>query len=214
MTSTRTTPLRYPDRMTDERAQVHAILDEGLVCHVTYVLDGAPRILPTLHARFGDQLLFHGSSGSRLALAARTGGVDVSVAVTLVDGLVLARSAFHHSANFRSVVAHGRATLITGLDQKRAALDAFVDQMVPGRSAACRAATDKELAASAIFTLPLTESAAKLRAGGPSDDEEDHGLPHWAGVIPLSLAPGAPQPAPELIGAQIPTHVSDWRTHR
>lgn len=209
-----TTPLRYPDRMSADRADVLAILDEALVCHVSYVLDGRPWVLPTLHARDGDQLLLHGSSGSRLALAARDGGVDVSVAVTLLDGVVLARAAFHHSINYRSVVVHGRAMPVTDPAAKSAALDAFVNQVIPGRSAECRGATEKELAASAVLALSLETAGAKIRDGAPSDDPEDLDLPHWAGVIPLSVTAAAAEPAPELVDAEIPAHVRNWSVNR
>ncbi|WP_344314561.1 pyridoxamine 5'-phosphate oxidase family protein [Fodinicola feengrottensis] len=204
--------------MTDEQLAVYAILDEALVCHVSYVLDGEPRILPTLHARDGDTLLLHGSSGSRLGLLGREAGqegLSVCVAVTLIDGVVLARSAFNHSVNFRSVVVHGRARLVTDVEREKAALDAFINQLVPHRADHSRPANPQELAKTAVLELSLAEAAAKVRADKTDfDDPEDMGLPHWAGVIPLKTTAGQPKPAPELTDAPVPDHVLTWRPTR
>jgi uncharacterized protein len=208
----RTTPSRNPGRVAYDRATVHAVLDEAVVCHVGFVVDGRPVVLPQLHARVDDVLYLHGSTGARGMLSAAGAGLDVCVTVTLVDGLVLARSAFNHSINYRSVVAHGTATVVDDADEKTAALDALVDAVVPGRSAASRPATRKELAATTVLRLPLEEVSVKVRSGPPIDDADDLGLPHWAGVLPLATVAGAPVPAPELPrDAEIPEHVRSWR---
>ncbi|MCD0484445.1 pyridoxamine 5'-phosphate oxidase family protein [Streptacidiphilus sp. ASG 303] len=200
----RTTPTRYRDRATWEREAVRAVLDEGFVCHLGFVADGAPVVLPTVYARVGDRLYVHGSTGSRPLRAAGGGdggtgeGVRVCVTVTLVDGLVLTRSAFNHSVNFRSVVAHGTAHRVTDPGELAVALDAIVDQAVPGRSRDCRPANARELAATAVLRLDLDEVSAKVRADGAEDDPEDLGLPHWAGVVPVRTVRDAPVPDPAL----------------
>jgi uncharacterized protein len=191
----RTTALRLRDRVTYDADTVHAILDEGYVCHVGFVVNGEPRVLPSLHVRIDDVLYLHGSTGSRPLLAARTPeGLPVCVTVTLLDGLVFARSQFHHSANYRSVVAHGAAHLVTGEAEKRAVFRALVDKVGAGRAADSRPPNDRELAQTAVLALRLAEVSAKVRRGGPVDDAEDQDLPHWAGVLPLRLTPGEPQP--------------------
>ena len=192
----RTTPTRARQRVTYDRALVHAILDEGYLCHLGFVRDGAPVELPTLYARVGERLYLHGSTGSGPLLeASRGAGLPVCVTVTHVDGLVLARSAFHHSINYRSVVVHGPARVVTGREDALRALDAVVDHVVPGRSADCRPPSDRELAATAVLELELSEVSAKVRAGGPNDDEADLALPHWRGVLPVSTVHGPPEPA-------------------
>jgi nitroimidazol reductase NimA-like FMN-containing flavoprotein (pyridoxamine 5'-phosphate oxidase superfamily) len=209
--SPRTEPTRRRERVGRDRAAVHAVLDEAVVCHVGFVVDGRPVVLPQLHARIGDRLYLHGSTGARGLRLATDGGLDVCVTVTLVDGLVLARSAFHHSINYRSVVALGTATVVTDPEEKAAALDALVDGVVPGRSAGSRAPDRKELAATTVLVLPLEEVSIKVRTGPPVDDEEDHDLPHWAGVLPLRTVAGAPEPASDLAdGIAVPAHVSGW----
>ncbi|MER7111366.1 pyridoxamine 5'-phosphate oxidase family protein [Streptomyces sp. NPDC000229] len=201
----RTVPTRSRDRASYDRELVHAILDEAYVCHLGFVRDGAPVVLPTLYGRVGERLYVHGSTGSRPLRMA--GGADPGLAVCLtvthVDGLVLARSAFHHSLNYRSVVVHGIAHQVTDPEEKRTALDALVDHVVPGRSTDSRPADAKELAATAVLRLDLEEVSAKLRTGGPNDDPEDLTLPHWAGVVPLRTAYGVPVPASDL-GPAIP----------
>ena len=207
----RTQPTRLRERVGYDRATVHAVLDEAVICHVGFVVDGRPVVLPQLHARVGERLYLHGSTGARGLRMAGDGGLDVCVTVTLVDGLVLARSAFHHSVNYRSVVALGTATVVTDPAEKSAALDALVDAVVPGRSAGSRRADRRELAATTVLALPLEEVSVKVRTGPPVDDEEDHDLPHWAGVLPLRSVPGTPEPAPDLAaGKAVPAHVSDW----
>ncbi|MEU1282359.1 pyridoxamine 5'-phosphate oxidase family protein [Streptomyces sp. NPDC005805] len=196
----RTVPTRARERASYDRATVHAILDASYLCHLGFVRDGAPVVLPTLYARVGEALYVHGSTGSRpLREAGRPDpGLAVCLTVTHVDGLVLARSAFHHSINYRSVVVHGTAHQVTDPAEKRTALDALVDQVVAGRSADSRPANAKELAATAVLRLDLAEVSAKSRTGGPNDDPEDLGLPHWAGVVPVAPAYGAPVPAGDL----------------
>ncbi|MEV6549422.1 pyridoxamine 5'-phosphate oxidase family protein [Streptomyces sp. NPDC051597] len=196
----RTVPTRSRERASYDRELVHAILDEGYVCHLGFVRDGAPVVLPTLYGRIGERLYVHGSTGScPLRMTGQADpGLPVCLTVTHVDGLVLARSAFHHSLNYRSVVVHGLAYEVTDAEERRNALDALVDQVVPGRSYDARQANAKELAATAVIRLDLDEVSAKLRTGGPNDDPEDSGLPHWSGVIPLVRGHGTPVPADDL----------------
>lgn len=198
-----TVPTRGRDRAAYDQELVHAILDEAYVCHLGFVRDGAPVVLPTLYGRVGERLYVHGSTGSRpLRMAGGTPredpGLAVCLTVTHVDGLVLARSAFHHSINYRSVVIHGTAHQVTDPEEKRAALDALVDHVVPGRSADSRPANAKELAATAVLCLDLAAVSAKVRAGGPDDDPEDLDLPHWAGVVPLRKGHDPLVPAADL----------------
>ncbi|MGW7193070.1 pyridoxamine 5'-phosphate oxidase family protein, partial [Streptomyces sp. NPDC054838] len=196
----RTVPTRSRERARYDRETVHSILDQAYVCHLGFVRDGAPVVLPTLFGRVGERLYLHGSTGSRPLLAAGTTdpGLAVCVTVTHVDGLVLARSAFHHSINYRSVVVHGTAYQVTDEEERRMALDALVDHVVPGRSADSRPANAKELAATAVIRLDLDEVSAKLRTGGPNDDAEDLDLPFWSGVVPVAPAYGTPVPAADL----------------
>ncbi|GAB2890951.1 pyridoxamine 5'-phosphate oxidase family protein [Streptomyces deserti] len=204
----RTVPTRSPERASYDRELVHAILDEGYVCHLGFVRDGAPVVLPTLYGRVGERLYVHGSTGSRPLRAAGQAdpGLPVCLTVTHVDALVLARSAFHHSINYRSVVVHGTAHQVTDPQEKKEALDALVDHVVPGRSRDCRPADKKELAATAVIRLDLNEVSAKVRAGGVNDEPEDLALPHWAGLLPLRkgydtpLADSALAPGTELPG--------------
>ncbi|MGW7236257.1 pyridoxamine 5'-phosphate oxidase family protein [Streptomyces sp. NPDC054804] len=192
--SDRTVPTRSAERASYDKDVVHSILDEGYVCHLGFVRDGAPVVLPTLFARVGEVLYLHGSTGSRpLRMTGQADpGLPVCVTVTHVDGLVLARSAFHHSINYRSVVVHGVAHQVTDPEEKRLALDALVDHVVPGRSADSRPADKKELAATAVIRMDLTEVSAKSRTGGAHDEPEDLDLPYWAGVVPLRKGYGTP----------------------
>ena len=204
----RTTLRRLPERARYDRATVHAILDEGFLCHVGFVAGGQPYVIPTGYARAGETIYLHGSTGSRLGLRP---DMDVCVTVTLLDGLVLARSAFHHSMNFRSVMALGRTRAVRDPGEKEAALRALVEHILPGRSDEVRGADRRELAATAVLALPLDEVSAKVRTGEPKDDEEDYDLPYWAGVLPLALAPGRPVPDPRLTpGIAVPPHVDRW----
>ena len=207
----RTRVRRVPKRAVLERAAVEAILDEALVCHVGFVVDGQPYVMPTLHARVGDVLYLHGSTASRMVrtLAA---GAPACVTVSLVDGLVLARSAFHHSVNYRAAVVLGAARLVEGEDERMAALEAFTDGLVPGRWAEVRWPTPQEMKGSAVLAIDLDEASAKVRTGGPIDDEEDYALPVWAGVVPIALGVGDPVPDERLAaGTPLPAHVGDWR---
>ncbi len=207
----RTTVRRQPDRGRYDRDQVHAILDEGLVAHVGLVSGDGPVVIPMLYGRDRDRLLLHGSTASRL-MRGGAKGLDMCVTVTLVDGLVLARSAFHHSMNYRSVVVFGQATPITDLDERRAALDLLVDHIVPGRGADVRPPSDKELRSTLVLALPLDECSVKLRTGPPLDDEEDLDRFTWAGVVPLTTVPGAPVPAPDLrADPPVPAYASGYR---
>jgi len=204
----RTRVRRLPERATYDRATVHAILDEAFLCHVGFVVDGQPYVIPTGYARVGDTLFLHGSTGSRLGLRP---GMDVCVTVTLVDGLVLARSAFHHSMNYRSVMAVGRTRPVTDPGEKEVALRALVEHIVPGRSDEVRGGDPRELAATAVLALPLAEVSAKVRTGPPQDDEPDYALPIWAGVLPLALTAGEPAPDPVLDPSiPAPAHVASW----
>ncbi|MFD7445865.1 pyridoxamine 5'-phosphate oxidase family protein [Streptomyces sp. NPDC059909] len=210
-TTERTYPTRGRHRASYDRELVHSILDEAYVCHLGFVRDGAPVVLPTLYGRIGETLYVHGSTGSRpLRMAGQADpGLEVCLTVTHVDGLVLARSAFHHSINYRSVVVHGTAHQVTDEEEKRTALDALVDHVVPGRSHDSRPANDKELAATAVLRLDLDEVSAKVRTGGPNDEPEDLSLPYWTGVVPLVHGHGTPIPADGLdAGVPLPDYLS------
>ncbi|HTU34576.1 MAG TPA: pyridoxamine 5'-phosphate oxidase family protein [Candidatus Acidoferrum sp.] len=193
----RTRVKRLADRGKYDRETVFAILDEGLVCHVGFAVDGQPYVIPTLFARVGDLLYLHGSAASRM-LRTLSGGLQICVTVTLVDGLVLARAAFHHSMNYRSVVVLGRATLIESREEKLKALEAFTEKIVRGRWADVRQPNESEMKQTTVLSLPLEEVSAKVRTGGPKDDKEDYDLPIWAGVLPLPVVPAAPIPDPQL----------------
>ncbi|MFJ4966949.1 Pyridoxamine 5'-phosphate oxidase [Streptomyces sp. ADI96-02] len=196
----RTVPTRSRERASYDRELVHSILDEAYLCHLGFVRDGAPVVLPTLFGRVGERLYVHGSTGSRPLRSAKRAepGLPVCLTVTHVDALVLARSAFHHSMNYRSVVVHGRAVDVTDPEERRIALDAIVDQVVPGRSRDSRPGDARELAATAVIRLDLDEVSAKVRTGGPNDEPEDAGLPHWTGIVPLTRGYAAPVPADDL----------------
>lgn len=199
----RSTPTRSRERAAYDRETVHAILDEGYVCHLGFVRDGAPVVLPTLYARSGERLYVHGSTGSRPLRGAADSGLAVCLTVTHVDGLVLAKSAFHHSINYRSVVVHGTAYQVVDPDERAAALDAIVEQAVPGRSADVRRPNAKELASTAVIRLDLREVSAKIRTGGVNEEPEDLALPHWSGVIPVVTSYGTPERA-EIPGQDLP----------
>src|SRR5215211_2499961 len=193
----RTTLKRLPKRGHYERETVYRILDEGFICHVGFVVDGRPFVIPTGYGRAGDQLYIHGSAASRMLRTVRE-AVDVCVTVTLVDALVLARSSFHHSMNYRSVVVFGRARVVESEDEKNAAMEAFTEHIVPGRWADVRWPNPQELAATTVLAIQLSEASAKVRTGPPIDDEEDYALPVWAGVLPLGVESGAPEADPRL----------------
>jgi uncharacterized protein len=193
----RTQVRRLPDRAAYDSETVFRILDEGFICHIGFVADGQPYVIPTGYARVEDTLYVHGSAASRM-LRTLAGGVQLCVTVTLVDGLVLARSAFHHSVNYRSVVILGRATPVEDLAGKLRALEAFTEHIVRGRWKDVRQPTESELKATTVLALPLNEVSAKIRTGPPKDEEEDYQLPIWAGVLPLALIPGAPARDPKM----------------
>ena len=202
---------RYPARGNHDRTTIEAILDEAMVCHVGFAVDGQPYVIPTIHARDRARLFIHGSPMSRMLRTAAT-GVPLCLTVTLHDGIVLARSAFHHSMNYRSVVVLGTAREVEGAAPKVAAMRALVDHLMPGRWDDVRQPSAGEIAGTIILELPLTEASAKVRTGGPLDAEEDYKLPIWAGVVPLTLEPGTPQHDDRLPPeVELPDYVRRWR---
>jgi nitroimidazol reductase NimA-like FMN-containing flavoprotein (pyridoxamine 5'-phosphate oxidase superfamily) len=206
----RTRLKRLPKRGHFERAEIYQILDEAFVCHVGFVVDGQPFVIPTGYARIDDQLIIHGSAASRM-MRALASEINVCVTVTLVDGLVLARSAFHHSMNYRSVVIFGKARMIEDKDEKLSALRALTEHIVPNRWTDVRPPTEKELRATLVLSLPLAEASAKIRDGNPVDDEEDYELNVWAGVVPLHLKAGAPIADARLkSGVEVPGYLESY----
>ena len=204
---------RKPDREVNDKAAIHAVLDQGLVAHVGLVAgqgaEAHPVVIPMLYARHGNRLLLHGSPASRLLRTAKA-GVEVCVTVTLLDALVLARSGFHHSMNYRSVVVFGTAVEVVDHDEKVAALDRLVEHTVPGRTATLRPHTDKEVRSTTVLALPLEECSMKVRTGPPIDDDEDLAADTWAGLLPVHVGVGIPEPD-ELTGDRgVPAHVVDW----
>ena len=194
-----TTPSRHAERASYDAASVHQILDEALVCHVAFVADDRPQVLPMLFVRVGSTLFLHASTGAHMArVLARKGGLEVAVEVSIVDAIVLARSAFNHSANYRAVVAHGTAALVQGASEKEEILEALMEKVVPGRNGNVRPPTAAEIRQTAVLALPLREVSAKIRTGPPSDEAEDLSLDHWAGLVPVCEVHGAPEPAPDL----------------
>lgn len=206
----RTRLRRKADRGRHDFDAVAAILDAGLVCHVGFALDGRPWVFPTAYGRIDDRLYLHGAAGN-FALRSLAGGAEACVTVTLVDGLVLARSAFHHSMNYRSVMLFGPAAAVAEDDEKLAGLLAIVDHMAPGRSGDTRRPTPEELRATLVVRLPIREASAKIRTGGPVDEPEDLDLPHWAGELPLQLTPGHPI-TDGVEDTPVPEYVTAWRT--
>lgn len=201
---------RLPERAIQGVEAIYTILDEGFVCHAAYVTEGRPVVIPTLYARDAHRLLLHGSNSMGLARAVRSGS-PLSVAVTHVDGLVVARSAFNSSANYRSVVVHGMGLLLDG-EEKAAALDIVIDKILPGRRADLRPSTETEIAQTSVIELSLDEVSAKVRSGGPGDDPEDMGLEVWAGVVPFRLEAGDPIPAEDLMdGLETPDYLRSFR---
>lgn len=211
--SDRTRLRRSHERGRYDRASLDAVLDATPLCHVGYLLDGKPAVTPTLHWREGDHVYWHGSSASRALRAAE--GLDVCLTVTLLDGLVLARSAFHHSVNYRSAMLFGRASIVANPDEKAEKLKNFVEGVVPGRWDDLRPMTSQEVKATTILSIPIDEASAKIRAGGPIDDEEDYALPIWAGTIPFETSIGTPMPDPRnLAGVDLPDHLEGLRLER
>jgi uncharacterized protein len=180
---------RLPSRGAYDTETIYAILDEALICHVGFSIDGQPFVIPTIHWRDGDTLYFHGSAASRMLRTLR-GGVDACVTVTLLDGLVMARSAFHHSMNYRSVVVFGKAREVAEREEKLRALERLVEHIAPGRSAEVRGPSESELRQTLVLALPLHEASAKIRTGPPVDDVDDYKLPVWAGVVPMRMVRG------------------------
>jgi nitroimidazol reductase NimA-like FMN-containing flavoprotein (pyridoxamine 5'-phosphate oxidase superfamily) len=195
--SARTTVRRLADRGDYDPATIRAVLDEGLVCHVGFVVDEQPFVMPMAYGRDGDHLILHGSVASRV-LRALAAGSPVCVTVTLLDGLVLARSIFHHSMNYRSVVVLGRPEVVTERGAKLQSLERLAEHLAPGRWSEVRVPNDRELAKTLVLRLPLTEASAKIRRGPPKDEEEDYALPVWAGVVPFTMTAGEPEPDPRL----------------
>lgn len=199
---------RLPRRARYDAATIHAILDAGFICHVGYTISGRPYVTPTAYWREGDHVYWHGSHASRML--ERAAGRSVCLTVTHLDGLVLARSAFHHSINYRSVMLFGKPRKIDDEDHKRRAMRAFVERMYPGSWDTLRPVTRKEFRATTVLAMPIEEASAKIRTGGPVDDAADYALPLWAGEVPVRLAHGAPQPDARLAGnPSPPTHVLD-----
>jgi len=188
---------RLPKRGVYDLASIHAILDEGLICHVGFVVDSQPYVIPTIHVRVGEELFFHGSPASRM-LRVLEQGVEVCVTVTLVDGLVLARSAFHHSMNYRSVVVFGTAMPVESSEEKLRVLQALSDHLIRSRWQEVRSPSPNELKGTLVLSLPINEASAKVRTGPPIDDEDDYGLPVWAGVLPLKIVAAEPVADPRL----------------
>jgi nitroimidazol reductase NimA-like FMN-containing flavoprotein (pyridoxamine 5'-phosphate oxidase superfamily) len=189
--SDRTTVKRKPQRAAYDRATIDRILDEGLICHVGFTVAGQTFVLPMIHVRVGDKVCLHGAPASR-TLQALAQGVEACLTVTLLDGLVLARSAIHHSMNYRSVVLFGRASVVDDPAEKVAILAGLTEHLIPGRWADVRGPTDRELRQTLVLSIPIQEASAKVRTGPPMDDEADYELPVWAGVVPLRLAAGSP----------------------
>jgi len=207
----RTLIRRLPKRGSYERETVYRILDEGMVCHIGFVQDGKPVVIPAGYGRKDDTLFIHGSTASRMFRALGQ-GADLCVTVTLMDGLVLARSAFHHSMNYRSVILFGKATVLEDRAAKREALRVLTEHIVPGRWQDVRQPTDKELQVTTVLAIPLEEVSAKVRTGPPMDDEEDYALSVWAGVLPLELTPAPPLPDERLAKQiEVPEYVRRYR---
>ncbi|HLB17708.1 MAG TPA: pyridoxamine 5'-phosphate oxidase family protein [Gaiellaceae bacterium] len=208
MPTQHTTVKRHPERGAYDRATIDSILDEALICHLGFVSDSRPFVIPTIHARDGDILYIHGSPGSRMLRSAKE-GLDICVTVTLLDGLVLARSVYNHSMNYRSVVVIGRARELTNSDEKLRAMQCVVEHVVPGRWEDARRPNDSEIRGTTILALPLDEASAKIRNGPPTDDDADLELRVWAGVIPLRIEPSDPVAA-ESVNGPPPSYAADY----
>ncbi len=207
-TTGRTTLGRLRERGLTDRAALHDVLDAGLICHLGVIIDGTPVVLPTGYGRIGETLYLHGSSANRSLLAAA--GAEVCVTVTLLDGLVCARSVFHNSMNYRSAVIYGTARLVTDAQERMDAVAAITEHLIPGRWDNSRRPSRKEMAATAVLALSLAEASVKARSGGPSDDDEDYALDYWAGVLPVSTTMGTPEPDPLLRpGIEVPAHITE-----
>lgn len=209
--SDKTTINRLPERGVEDRDQINAILDDGLICHVGYVIDQRPVVIPTLYVRDGDRLLIHGSNTAGMVKAVRQGS-PLCVTVTHLDGIVVARSGFHSSANYRSVVIHGTGAILES-EEKLTALDLIVDGLIPGRLADVRPSTEVEVKQTSVFELSLDEVSAKVRTGDPQDDPEDLDSDAWAGVVPLGVVAGEPEPSSDLRdGIPAPDYLRPYRS--
>jgi uncharacterized protein len=207
----RTRVYRKPARGSYDRDLVHSILDEALTCHVGFVQDGQPYVIPTIHARVGHTLYLHGANANRM-LKVLADGTPCCVTVTLVDELVLARAALHHSLNYRSVMVLGTAREVTDPEEKQEALRAVVEHIAPGRADGTREADETDLKSTKVLSIPIEEASAKVRTGPPIDEEADMDLPYWAGVLPLGLRTGEPVTAPDLVeDLPVPDHVKAWK---
>jgi nitroimidazol reductase NimA-like FMN-containing flavoprotein (pyridoxamine 5'-phosphate oxidase superfamily) len=209
--TTRTRVKRLPKRASYDRDAIYSILDSALVCHVGFAIEGQPYVIPTLHVRIGDRLYIHGSAASRM-LGAAAEGMPIAITVTHIDGLVLARSAFHHSVNYRSVVILGAATLVTDPAEKLVVMKGLIDHVAPGRWGHIRHPSDKELGATSVLSIPIVEASAKIRTGDPIDDEADYALPIWSGQVPFATRTLTPVADARLdASTPIPAHVSEYR---
>lgn len=207
----RTRVVRLPKRGKYDLDTINEILDSCFLCHVGFVVDSQPYVIPTGYGRVGEDLYIHGSAASRM-LRNLAGGIDVCVTATILDGLVLARSAFHHSMNYRSVVVLGKAELVTDPDEKDKALFAISEQIIPGRWAEVREPSDVELKATSVLRLPISEASAKIRTGGPVDDEEDYSMNIWAGVVPITMMSGEPISDERLVvDIEVPEYVKNYK---
>ena len=207
--SKRTAVRRMPDRGSYDRETIHSILDEGLLAHVGMTTKQGPVVIPMLYGREEEDLFLHGSPASRLLRDGRD--VELCVTVSLVDGLVVARSLFHHSMNYRSVVVMGKASPVEDLRTRARALDVISDHVIPGRVAGTRPHHEREVRATLVLSMSITEASAKIRTGPPVDDEEDHQLDTWAGILPIGIEGGTPIPDPQLRdGITPPAHISQW----
>jgi uncharacterized protein len=204
----RTRHRRLAERGSFELDLINAIIDEALICHVGFNVDGTPVVIPTIHARVDDHVYLHGAVGNNM-LRSLDRGVDACVTITIIDGLVLARSAFHHSMNYRSVMVFGRATKVDDGDEKQAAFDALVEHVAAGRTRDARPPTEAEMRKTLLLKLPITEASAKVRTGGPVDDADDMDRPIWAGVLPCSLTFANPAPDPGITAA-IPDYLGNY----
>ncbi|MFD0687975.1 pyridoxamine 5'-phosphate oxidase family protein [Actinomadura fibrosa] len=198
---------RLSERASTDRAALHQILDDGLICHLGVIVDGTPRVIPTGYGRLDDTLYVHGSTGATSLMAGPS--QEICVTVTHLDGIVLARSLFHHSVNYRSAMIYGTPVPVTDPDEKLAALRTITEHLAPGQWDVARLPDRKELAASAVLALPLDEASVKIRQGPPSDDDEDLALPVWAGVLPVHQVFGTPSPDPLLPpDVPVPAHIA------
>jgi hypothetical protein len=209
--SARTRLRRKPDRGAFDRETVYAILDAGMICHVAFVHEGSPAVVPTAYGRDGDRLIIHGSSASR-AMRTLGEGAELCLSVTILDGLILARSSFHNSVNYRSVIVYGNATVVEETEAKLAAMACLTDHLVPGRWADSRPPTSQELKAMTVLEVPLDEVSAKVRTGNAVDDPGDYDYPAWSGLLPLGVSVGAPLDDGRLLpGIELPDYVRHWR---